>query len=188
MTEQPRDWDKELAAIDRAMEREGTASPAPRVPAPAPSPGRPPAAAPSRRSAAFAWLVVLLAVVLGAGLPLWPYATTCGLQLAFYLGAIVLTLVVGLWSAVIAWRARTGAAQGLGLLVVGWTLALAAAAVLPRIGYARESLPWLCPDAPPPAPTVPAPAPTAPQSQPSAPAPSTEAPAPAEEPGTSPPL
>ena len=103
MTEQPRDWDKELADIDRVIGKQGT-----------PPPGGAPVAAPARRhavahsanacrrrvrdragSVAMTWFWVGLAVLLAAALPLWPYEKTCGLQLFFYLGAAAARLSRG---------------------------------------------------------------------------------------------
>jgi hypothetical protein len=62
MTEQPRDWDKELADIDRAIARQ---------------PGAPTAgtaaATPRRRFVALAWFWTVLSVLLAVALVLWPF-------------------------------------------------------------------------------------------------------------------
>ena len=136
MTEQPRDWDKELAAIDREIEKQGAGPGAPGPPAALP-PGAPPppvrptapgAAAPAVRGAvAVTWFWVVLAVLLAAALPLWPYGKACGLQLFFYLGAAALALLAGAAGAVNSWKARRGLAHVLSLAVVVWAGVMGAA-------------------------------------------------------------
>jgi hypothetical protein len=162
MTDQPRDWDKELADIDRVIEKTGgrpggQAGGTPALPAP---PGGAPARVPvaatpeaPRRSVAVTWFWVVLSVVLAAALPLWPYGKQCGLQFFFYLGAIVLAFLAGAAGAVSSWATRSGLAHILSLLVVLWSGAMGAREVLPRIGYAAQTKTWLCPSAPEPAPT-----------------------------------
>ena len=160
MTEPPRNWDKELADIDRAIEKQGPApqgAPPALPPAGAPAPARvPPTAEPAaaRGSVAMPWFWVALAVLLAAALPLWPYGRSCGLQLFFYLGAAALALLAGATAAVQSWRTRRGLAHLVSLLVVVLAGVMAAREVLPRIGYAAQSLSWLCPAAPEPAPPV----------------------------------
>jgi hypothetical protein len=148
MTERPRDWDKELADIDRVIEKE-PAAPAP----PARLPG---AAAPAaaRGSVAMTWFWVVLAVLLAAALPLWPYGRSCGLQLFFYLGAAALAFLAGAAGAINSWRTRGAAAHLVSLLVVVFAGVMGAREVLPRIGYAARTETWLCPAAPEPAPPV----------------------------------
>jgi hypothetical protein len=170
MTEQPRDWDKELADIDRVIDKQGAdAAPRPGSPALPPAAGSPArAAAPvspaagAKRSVAITWFWTVLAVVLAAALPLWPYGKECGLQLFFYLGATTLALLAGIAGAVWAWATRSGLAQVLSLLMVLWSGAMGAREVLPRTGYAAQSKTWLCP-------ATPEPAPPAEQVQPSGP-------------------
>ena len=169
--DQPRDWDRELAAIDKVIEKQGSgaagqggsALPAP-VPAPGPDrvPVLPPAA--RKRSAAVAWFWTILAVALAVALPLWPYPKECGLQLFFFLGATGLTVVAGVVGALETWANRRGFAHLLCLLVLLWAGVVGGSEALPRSGYARESRAWLCPAAPSPAP-VPAPIQPAPQQQ-----------------------
>ena len=165
MSEQPRDWDKELAAVDRALEQQGpeTAAPGP-VPAGqraiggATSPAVTPVP-PGRGSVAITWLWALLALALAVALPLWPYQRSCGLQIIFFLGAAGITVLVGGLAAVSSWRNRRGLAHVIALLVIAWAGAMAASEILPRTGYAREVRTWTCPSAPAPAPaTTPAPA------------------------------
>jgi hypothetical protein len=146
MTEPPRDWDRELADIDRVIEK---------GPGPAETPARPPAPGPApvaKGSVARTWFWVVLALLLAVALPLWPYGKECGLQLFFYLGAAALALLAGGAGAVSSWAARQGLAHVLSLLVMVWAGALGVREVLPRIGYAAQSQEWLCPATPEPAP------------------------------------
>ena len=148
MSDQPRDWDKELAAIDKAMARMPAAAPGAAVPAPRQATS---AVAPiSRRARLAGWARVALAAALAVAVPLWPYLNECGVSLFAYLAAIAATLVAGLWAGVGAWRRNMGFAHTLSLLVALWALVLGAREVLPRIGYAKVSRAWLC--AAPPAP------------------------------------
>jgi hypothetical protein len=143
-----RDWDAEMAKIDRQIE--STA----KLP-PARSAGALPAPAGERRAAsrtgdtavtavhgtptgrALAVARVVLSVALGVGILFWPYADRCGLGLAAYLGAVSVVVAGGVWSAVWTWRHRTPKSHVLALALVLWGLALAAAQVLPRTGYAK---------------------------------------------------
>lgn len=157
MTEQPRDWDKELADIDRVIDKHGV-PPSGAPPALPPAPGGTAARVPApvapgvaRGSVAMTWFWVTLAVVLAAALPLWPYGKTCGLQLFFYLGAAALALLAGVAGAVHSWRTRRGVAHLLALVAVAVVGVMGAREVLPRIGYAAEAQTWLCPSTPEPA-------------------------------------
>jgi hypothetical protein len=165
MSEQPRNWDRELADIDRAIAKQGNASPA-GPPAPLPGGKVPVPAAPvRRRSVALTWFWVGLALALAFALLIWPYQRACGLQLMFYLGAAGVTGVIALLGALASWSHRRGFAHVLSLLVLLWVGAVALREVLPRVGYARTNLTWMCasvPAAPAPAPGGPAPQTTAP--------------------------
>jgi hypothetical protein len=170
MTDQPRDWDKELADIDRVIEKEGGTPGGQRGGAPALPPGpvgpaglparapAPPAPGAPKRSVAMTWFWVVLAVLLAVGLPLWPYGMECGLQLFFYLGAVALALLAGGAGAVSSWATRQGLAHVLSLLVVLWAGVMGAREILPRTNYAAQSKAWLCPATPEPAPATPPPA------------------------------
>ncbi len=160
MSDQPRDWDRELANIDKAIAKQGS-TPAGAAPSPATAPRSPAGVpAPRRRSVALAWFWVLLAVALAAALPLWPYEKSCGLQLFFFLGAAGVTMVVGLLGALSSWAHRRGLAHLLALSVLAWAGIMTAREVLPRVGYAKQSRTWMCPTAGPAA--APAPAPKTP--------------------------
>jgi hypothetical protein len=159
MNQPPRDWDKELADIDRAIEKQEPAGPAAR---PLPAGSAPAAPVPvAKRSVALTWFWTALALALAIALPLWPYERACGLRLAFFLGATAITLLAGFLGALASWANRRGFAHVLSLVVLAWALAVAASEVLPRIGYAREASTWLCVESGP-APAPSAPAPTAP--------------------------
>jgi hypothetical protein len=152
MSQPPRDWDKELADIDRAIEKQGTSAP---VGPPAPAGALPAPPVPARRSVALTWFWVSLATALAIALPLWPYERGCGLRLAFFLGAAGITLLAGFLGALASWANRRGFAHVLSLVVLVWAGVMAASEVLPRIGYAKEARSWLCSES--------APAPAAPQ-------------------------
>lgn len=153
MSERPRDWDRELANIDKAIARQG-GSPAPAGPgsgAGPVSPGSRPAPSPptvNRGGIVLTWFWVLLGIALAAALLLWPYDKSCGVPLTFFLGAAATTAVFALLGAFSAWAHRRGVAHVLSLLVLVSAAVAAAREILPRTGYARESLTWLCPSAP----------------------------------------
>ncbi|MBP2648946.1 MAG: putative rane protein [Gemmatimonadetes bacterium] len=141
----PRDWDKDLAAVDKAIESwkattpgtsPGSAKAAPVVVAAAKEPAK---------GAMATWLRVLLVLAFAIAVPFWPYPRGCGINLFLYLGVISLLVVAGLWGAASSWGRRLGNAHILSLLTVVWGLALLAAEVLPRIGYAAHQARWMCP-------------------------------------------
>jgi len=144
MSDQPRDWDKELAEIDKVMAR----SPAPGANPPAASSARggaPTLTGGAGRLATFTtWLRVLLGLVLAVGITQWPYPNACGLNLAVYLGAISTVIVAELWSSISSWQRRLGLAHTLSLLVFLWGVILAARELLPRVGYAKQGRTWSC--------------------------------------------
>lgn len=146
MADKVRDWDKELAKIDRLMAAKGAAEadpPAKREPAPQPAaPAALPAAGRTHRLGV--WGRVLLGVVLGAAVTQWPNDHACGVPLALYLGSVAVVLLAGGWGAVTAWQRRLAAPHIAALGLIGWGFALAAAEILPRIGYATEAASWLC--------------------------------------------
>jgi hypothetical protein len=145
-----KNWEKEMAKIDKQLESvsdaqlfpESKPGAKPAAPAPAGS-----AAAPSRAEAVRSWPAILrlsLAVLLGVGIMFWPYANRCGIGLAGYLFAVAAVAGSGIWSAVWTWRHRTGRAHALSILLIAWGLILAGAEVLPRTGYAKSVLTWSC--------------------------------------------
>lgn len=145
-----RDWEKELAEIDRriASSPEAAAAPTPAAPAAVVrkgAPDRPPVggtppivASPKRTWKTNAGLAirVLLAGVLMACVIVWPYETRCGVGLGAYLGVIAVTALASLWTSVAAWKHRTAMLHVLGLAMLMASGVYAAREVLPRVGYA----------------------------------------------------
>lgn len=151
MTDQPRDWDKELAEIDKILAKGPVAPPA-NAPATKAAAGGPPAPAPrgapvvaNRRSVFGTWARALAGAVLAGAMTQWPYVHACGVPLLLYTLAAGAVFGVGVWAAVASWRSRIPAAHIVSLVVAGWGVGLLASVVLPRIGYAVEQLGWLCP-------------------------------------------
>ncbi len=159
-----RDWDKELAAIDKQLaslsdENLGTTAPKPAKAAPGKAVAVPDAPAKSKAKVASSeprattnWGVYArlgLSVALGAGMMLWPYEVRCGLNLSAYLAAVVVVVASGVWSSIWTWRHRASRAHTLSLLIVLWGLVLGSLEVLPRVGYAKPDLrhpaTWTCP-------------------------------------------
>jgi len=148
----PRDWDKELADIDKLI-ASGASAPAP-VPAKAgsrpaapvaPAGGGGGAPAVGRRALLGTWIWFSLSVLLGAGLLQWPYHRECGLHLYGYLGAIGLFGVASLASAARSWRTRSALVHWLSIGLLFGAAFLGAREVLPRIGYAKRVATWECP-------------------------------------------
>lgn len=167
MSDQPRNWDKELAEIDKVIARMPAQPPPAQAPARVP-PGTPPAGPPGaaraqpvltsggatpirRRDRAATWVWIALALALGVLMPLWPQARDCGLGLIYYLAAGAALVITALLGARAAWRRRQGLAHTMALLLLAWGGVLVAREVLPRVGYAADAATWRCPAAPPPA-------------------------------------
>ena len=139
-----RDWDKELAKLDKQLESVSDSQLFPEKPGARPSQQAQVAA---DRAATSSWPAILrlvLSVALGVGILFWPYANRCGVGLSGYLVAVAAVVGSGVWSAVWTWKHRTGRAHALSILLIVWGLILGAQDVLPRIGYAKQSLPWSC--------------------------------------------
>ena len=133
-----RDWDAEMQKIDRQIasipnqaaaparaQAQGAAAPAPL--------GRP-------ETSTFGVMARLaLACALGVAIVFWPYGARCGFGLAGYLGAVATLMVAGVWSSVWTWKHRAARAHTVSLLLFTWGIVLAAADVLPRVGYAKPS-------------------------------------------------
>jgi hypothetical protein len=160
-----RNWEKELAAIDRqlaSVSDEALASPKSVAPQPA-APGRQPAS-PAPRAAAAPVVVetprrrwkttlgLLLRLLLGVAavvaVVMWPFEARCGLALAQYLGVVALIGIFGLWTSVASWKHRAPLVHVLGLALVATSGVYAAREVLPRVGYAMPTLEhpaiWTC--------------------------------------------
>ena len=81
-------------------------------------------------------LWVGLGVALAVAMPFWPYPKTNAWWVVFYMFAVALVVVAGIWSARLTWETRLGRAHTIALVVVLWGLTLAAEETLPLIGYA----------------------------------------------------
>ena len=140
----PRDWDKELADIDRLMGKQPVAPPPARRPAESSSvpAGRPPV--PSGRSRLGAWLRVLLGVAIGVGMAQWPYAHGCGLMLYLYFGAGGVVVLAGIWGMHTSWKRRMALAHVLSLAVALWGVFLSGKVILDRTGYVKAPKSWFC--------------------------------------------
>lgn len=90
------------------------------------------------------WVRVGLSVALAMAVTQWPYARSCGFPLYFYVVAVGVVLVAGIWAARWSWRLRMGVAHTAALVVLVFGLALLTAQVLPRTGYAAEPATWAC--------------------------------------------
>jgi len=155
VTGPPRDWDKELAEIDKIMARQ-PAVPAGKpavsggggAPAPAPRESGGPAVSaprPAGRAALGQWVRVLAGVAVAAAVAQWPYAHSCGMALYGYLAAGGGVALVGVWGAVTSWNRRMGVAHLVSLLVSLWGLGLVGKAVLDRSTYPSHPSTWSCP-------------------------------------------
>ena len=139
-----RDWDKELAKIDKQLESVSDAQLFPEKKGASPAQKQQVA---ETRAATPSWPAIVrlvLSVALGVGVLFWPYANRCGLGLAGYLFVVIAVAGSGIWSAVWTWRHRAGRAHVLSILVIAWGLMLGATEILPRVGYAQKALPWNC--------------------------------------------
>lgn len=145
---EPRDWDKELADIDRLIEKPGGSRPVPQKPGPR-SAGKVTPAGPERRGLTRkevlgTWARTAFGVALAISVVQWPFASPCGFPLMIHAGAIGMVLVAGVWSATVSWRRRVGAAHVVSLVTLLTGVVLALLLLLPRIGYAREVASWFC--------------------------------------------
>jgi hypothetical protein len=141
----PRDWDKDLAAVDKAIESWKATTPGTSPSAARPTPVVVAKAAEPRKGAMSTWLRVALVLAFAVAVPFWPYPRECGINLILYMSVISLLVIAGVWGAASSWGRRLGNAHVLSLLTVVWGLALIAAEVLPRIGYAAHQARWMCP-------------------------------------------
>jgi hypothetical protein len=133
-----RDWDAEMRKIDQqiaSIPSQGA------TPVRAQPQGAAAQVSPSRpETSTFGVMARLaLACALGVAIVFWPYGARCGVGLAGYLGAVSTLIVAGVWSSVWTWKHRAAKAHTLSLLLLAWGIVLAAADVLPRVGYAKPS-------------------------------------------------
>lgn len=151
-----RNWDKELAEVDRLIAGLGGQPAAPPPVSQRAAPGAAGVlteqrAAQNRRETLRTWLWFVLAAGLGAALQWWwPYSRACGWPLYGYLGAVGVFGVAAAWSTIQSWRTRSVVAHFLSVGLLFWATALGATEVLAREGYLQQSqYSWRCPAAPP---------------------------------------
>jgi hypothetical protein len=141
-------WDKELAKIDKQLESMSDEALLPAKPNASPA-EKVAAQTVQRETTTFGVMMrLLLATALGVGMVFWPYSARCGAGLFGYLAAVGVLIAAGVWSAVWTWKHRSAKAHILSLLLTLWGGTLAAAEILPRVGYAipTEAHPaaWMC--------------------------------------------
>ena len=157
--EKDRNWDKELAEVDRLLAKLphadptlGRGQPQPHKPGPIvhgaqhAAPARGPIAR-AEPSVAAVWIRVGLGVLAGLAMTQWPYTHVCGIKEIFYLigaSAVVASSVWGAWG---AWRKRMGLAHGIAIGLLVWGTALLTAEIMPRVGSAATAT-WFCPEPP----------------------------------------
>ena len=153
MTGPPRDWDKEMAEIDKLIAKtpvQGAREPgsqgargAPSLPAPQRA-AAPPVAR-GGREALLTWVKVLLGVGVAAAVGFaWPYAHVCGVPLYGYLAAAGGVVLVGLWGVVASWRSRMTLAHTLALLATLAGAVLVGKVLLDRTDYPKQPATWSC--------------------------------------------
>jgi hypothetical protein len=169
-----RDWDKELAMIDRQLASlsddkltgpaEAPRAAPDRAPAAPARPGPAPAAAPAggvpatvvprptwRSRLALAGQLVVTGALAAVATPgVWPWGWRCGSELVIYLVVAGAALLAALLTARASWRQRAGFAHVLALALGLWALTLVTWQVLPRTGVVvpteRIAVPavWAC--------------------------------------------
>lgn len=143
-----RNWEKELAKIDKQLESVADEQLFPKSAAKTTPERQEIAQKQSRTSTLGVLMRLLLTVALGIGMIFWPYQARCGFGLLAYLFAVTVVIGAGAWSAVWAWRHRAGKAHLLSLLIMLWGGILGAQELLPRLGYAKPTLDhpdvWQC--------------------------------------------
>ena len=135
-----RNWEKELAKIDKQLESVSDEQIFPKSVTATPVQEREVTTKRTRTQTLGVMARLLLAVALGVGMIFWPFQARCGFGLLGYLLAVTALIGSGLWSAVWAWRHRAGKAHVLSLLIVLWGTILGAQEILPRVGYAIPTL------------------------------------------------
>ena len=164
-----RNWDRELADLDRRL----AAIPDPPQAVPTPARGVAPAThapvapagvdaapptpkrarapdrsiglpAPTGRRSWRTQFALLFRLALGvaaiAALVYWPFPARCGVQLGYYLALVSALGLVGIANATSAWRHRSVVVHLLGLAMLAGAVVLGAQEILPKVGYAFPSL------------------------------------------------
>ena len=131
-----RDWDAEMAKIDRqiaATSPEKLAAAERKALPAAKSPG----GAVHQHKPMAAWARLLLGLALGVAMLFWPYPARCGPWLGLYLLGVTVLTAGGVWASVWTWRHRTPRAHLLALLLILEGLVLGGLQILPKTGYAK---------------------------------------------------
>jgi hypothetical protein len=89
-------------------------------------------------------LWVGLGVELAVAMPFWPYPKTNAWWVIFYMFAVAMVVVAGIWSARLTWATRLGIAHIVALTIVLWGITLAAEETLPLMGYANIDAASIC--------------------------------------------
>jgi len=156
-SDKERDWDKEMAEVDRLLKKLPNADPTlGRGASDEPTAKRPSLSTVTPRSGVAplggggrvgTWAKVVLGVLVAVGVApgVWPYTHGCGLHLIFYLAGVTTVIAAGLWSSISSWKRRLGAAHVISQLLIIWGILLLTREVLPRVG-ARATAVWICPD------------------------------------------
>jgi hypothetical protein len=144
-----RDWDKEMAEIDKIIAKQPAGgAPGPKATSPTAVQRSAPEAAPvarSGRAMLTTWLKVSLGVIVAAGVALaWPYAHACGLPLYGYVAAAAGVFLAGLWGVVASWTRRMAAAHLIALLVTLTGALLLGKTILDRSNYPKQPSTWTC--------------------------------------------
>ena len=143
-----KNWEDELKKIDRQLESISDEALLPAKAAATPAAKAQAVEKQQTTSTLGVMTRLLVAVALGVGMFFWPYSARCGTGLLGYLAATGVVVAAGAWTAMWTWRHRSTRGHLLSLLLVLWGIGLAAAEVLPRVGYAipTESHPaiWFC--------------------------------------------
>lgn len=152
MTGPSRDWDKEMAEIDKIIAKQpagGGQGAGARPSASAPVQRGASESAPvvrSGRAVLTTWLKVSLGVTVAAGVALaWPYAHACGLPLYGYVAAAAGVFLAGLWGVVASWARRMAAAHLIALLVTLTGALIVGKVVVDRSSYPIRKSTWSCP-------------------------------------------
>src|SRR5207248_2550792 len=121
--EKDRNWDKEMAEVDRLLQKLPDADPTlgrggePTVRRPAVARGSVSAPGATLRSSGGGWLATWVKVGLGVLVAVgtapgvWPYSHGCGLRLIFYLVGVATVIATGVWASVASWRRHMGFAH-----------------------------------------------------------------------------
>jgi hypothetical protein len=158
-----RDWNKEMAEVDRLLKKLPYAEPTLRGGGSGGGGGEPTVKRPGVGGAdavaststggagwVGTWTRVVLGMLVAVGVApgVWPYTHGCGLHLIFYLTGVTTVIAAGLWSSISSWKRRLGVAHVISQVLIIWGILLLTWEVLPRVG-ARATAVWICPDVPP---------------------------------------